>query len=470
MEAPEQHLRCEIWDTRPPSLPVRSRLYHLQPIGVGTESVESLSSYTSRLALAHSVYTGHLVRYELVGLSGPMKGRDLSKAGIDPVHVRSMNGSGSVAAEWVDVLQAETLRRDLGFLTLRTWRDTLSYSGPVGGERAWCPGCYEEQQKGGQEIYDPLLWTVALVTFCPKHRRRLSTRCPSHGCGPFPMLSHRSRPGYCPRCSGWLGVSPENELAAEDAVDPPALAWQTWVVKAIGKLFAAAPHLKKPPVRGTFSRVISGIFTRPDIVNIEALAHKLSLSAPTIHMWLRDERLPKLHTLMYFCNQIGAWPHEVLTRELGDIEIRSTPFVPEAKPPVRRRNERRLFDTVQQDKVRAALEEAAAESPPPSLKEVSARVGWTTAYLYAHFNDLCLIHTVRYKAYMHERSNERIRRLQEEVERVTRELHENGTYPNRKLVDQRLSKPGKMLSPEARIAWRRTLHELGYRDGNAAQL
>jgi hypothetical protein len=43
----------ESWDLTLPTLSRRSRLYQLEPIGIGTPMVESLSGYLARLAEAH---------------------------------------------------------------------------------------------------------------------------------------------------------------------------------------------------------------------------------------------------------------------------------------------------------------------------------------------------------------------------------------------------------------------------------
>src|SRR5881628_1288542 len=51
----------ESWDFTRPVLPPRSRLYSLEPIGIGTPLCESLSGYIARLADAHAVSVGDLV-------------------------------------------------------------------------------------------------------------------------------------------------------------------------------------------------------------------------------------------------------------------------------------------------------------------------------------------------------------------------------------------------------------------------
>ena len=57
------------WDYILPVLPPRSRLYALEPIGIGTPFVESLSGYIARLADAHAVSVGDLVGRELSPLA-----------------------------------------------------------------------------------------------------------------------------------------------------------------------------------------------------------------------------------------------------------------------------------------------------------------------------------------------------------------------------------------------------------------
>ena len=56
----------EVWGPAREAPPPRSRLYSLEPIGIGTPEVESLSSYLNRLAQAHCVTVSALIAHELV--------------------------------------------------------------------------------------------------------------------------------------------------------------------------------------------------------------------------------------------------------------------------------------------------------------------------------------------------------------------------------------------------------------------
>jgi len=61
----------ESWSLSRPPVPPRSKLYSLEPIGVGTELVESLTGYVARLAEAHAVAVGDLVGRLLSDLADP---------------------------------------------------------------------------------------------------------------------------------------------------------------------------------------------------------------------------------------------------------------------------------------------------------------------------------------------------------------------------------------------------------------
>src|SRR6266568_1821109 len=73
----------QVWDVTTPSIPPRSRLYRLEPIGVGTSSVECLASYIARLAEAHCVTLKALMMHEIF----PSQGLDFT----EPHHYRHLS-------------------------------------------------------------------------------------------------------------------------------------------------------------------------------------------------------------------------------------------------------------------------------------------------------------------------------------------------------------------------------------------
>lgn len=72
-----------------PAMPLRSRLYPLKPIGVGTPLVESLTSYLTRLAYAHCVPVTKLAEVEIAPLLN--KSGTLTKAKFN-TGAKNLNG------------------------------------------------------------------------------------------------------------------------------------------------------------------------------------------------------------------------------------------------------------------------------------------------------------------------------------------------------------------------------------------
>src|ERR1051326_6591538 len=65
MTLSEGDTHCPEWDSSPPVLPPRSRLDCMEPIGCGTQMVESLSGYVARLADSHSTSAAILFGWEI---------------------------------------------------------------------------------------------------------------------------------------------------------------------------------------------------------------------------------------------------------------------------------------------------------------------------------------------------------------------------------------------------------------------
>jgi len=182
----------ENWNLEPPLCPLRSHLYSLEPCGIGTPQVESLTGYIARMAEAHCVLTATLISQEFASLSKPSQGRsylhDMSS------RTEALNGTGRMAKNLVEMLEGLTLRNDLRFLTLLFWADVLPKRGLLRRTRAWCPACYHQWRTKGQAVYEPLLWTLQVVAICPDHQQHLVFQCP-HCQRQLPLLAWQSRPG-----------------------------------------------------------------------------------------------------------------------------------------------------------------------------------------------------------------------------------------------------------------------------------
>ena len=169
----------ELWELEPPTTNSPSRLFHLEPIGIGTFYVESLTSYVARLAEAHSVPPGTLLAIEVKPMVRHSNAHTPQVDSIVALYaqdsVKALNGTQAGAKQLVKALEALTKRNDLKFLTMLPWAEVFPVLGLLKHFHTWCPYCYQEWLNNKQVIYSPLLWALKPVKICPIHHQLLES-------------------------------------------------------------------------------------------------------------------------------------------------------------------------------------------------------------------------------------------------------------------------------------------------------
>ncbi len=244
----DEYTSVEMWDLQKPAIPPRSRLYHLEPIGVGTPYTESLSSYLCRLAQEHCVTSQKLVMGEI---APRMIGQDyeitLIKKHISAIFSNSdakpaINGMREKTQSLVQALKELTQRKDLKFLSLLTWKGVINERGLFRQYRAWCPQCNEEWRQEKKVIYEPLLWSFREVDVCLHHNCLLIDKCP-HCSSHLPVIANSLQLGFCSRCKGWLG----SQRHEKQDFKTDELEWNQYKIRSIGELIGVAPKLEYQP-------------------------------------------------------------------------------------------------------------------------------------------------------------------------------------------------------------------------------
>lgn len=453
----------ELWEEKPPVFPPHSRLYHLDPIGVGTPFVESLTSYLTRLAEAHSVFPSTLVTYEILPLVNPPQlqqdgGSVYAQLSAFWRKSALLNGVVRGAENWVRALEHLTGQRDLRFLTLLPFSAVLPPRNLFRRKRAWCPLCYEQWREAGLIVYEPLLWTLECVTVCVHHHVPLYHCCPYPDCEKVLLpLGPRMSPGYCPTCHRWLGyfssqVKPFQQLTDEE------WQWQHWVEQTLGELLSFMPTLSVSPQREWIATTIA---THLDVVmqgKTSELARRLNMHVRSIRDWLRGSQLPHLGNLLRICFLFELTPLSLLT---GTALSRTLPqtYAQKSVPGERTYMQMRHFDT---KRIQQALEEALQETPPPSMREVAQRLTYDPSHIQKHFPDLCQAISRRYQTHRAAQKEARIQRLGDELRLVMRKLHEQGQYPSWTQIRKMLTKPGITRDPAIKDIRREMLKELGW--------
>jgi hypothetical protein len=355
------HPVFDSWDCTPPVVPPRSRLYAVQPIGIGTPFVESLSGYLARLADAHAVSIGNLVLRELSTLvANPLF--HSSEPNIFHGRFYAINGLGDPARKWIEALQVGTKWMDLRFLTLLSFADLLWPLAIFRRRRAWCRLCYADDRASGKPVHERLIWALRSVAVCPHHRRALEEVCPNCSERSKPITAF-SRPGYCSRCQVWLG---DHDLVG-DRPQPTDLEISS--ASEVGALLSFVPHLGPISLRSAFTTNFRACLDYIAEGNKSAFADAAKIHVETVKDLLDKNCQPQISTLLRISYHLRIPVTSFLEREF----VRAAASWQEAKERIQKA---RLPSTRSAENMRAVLERAASEQPPPRLSDVSRRLNY----------------------------------------------------------------------------------------------
>jgi hypothetical protein len=228
-----------------------TRLLPLRMLGSGTADVEAVPSYLVRLASAHGITTGHLLRIMLT--SPGVSTVDLA-AGIQSQPFAGLVRPNTTTQRVLErVLQhvvepIETLTQGT-FLALypALKRSTFTYSKTV----RWCPACLAEQVVTDGAAYLKLSWFLEGVEACSVHHLRLRNRC--HQCQrPARPMNRWEAISACQHCGAPLDrVSDDDVLLTGSTASAPDL------IRLVGDI----AHRDIPFPTGAANRFIDRIFS-----------------------------------------------------------------------------------------------------------------------------------------------------------------------------------------------------------------
>lgn len=379
---------ASLWKDQAFTIPTRSKFYHLEPRGLGTPYVESLSGYAARLAQEHFVTPNALLK-EVIPLANTLKMMPLNFS----IYHRAINGSGVVALNLIKALELLTMRHDLMSTTMLTWSNVLPDQFLINSKRAWCPACYESWREAGEVVYDPLIWTLKAIKICPLHKVSLTSscsKCEAH----LLHFASRSRPGFCTRCKGWLGRSLENISSNKILETVEHVEKQLWKAKSVGELLANAPS-SATPSREQVARSLRYCVNKFSGGRVSHFASQFEISLKRLQGWLRGERIPILETILQLTHTVNIPLFPFLSGSLK-IEDGSIDKVVERKG---ESNDRLKKMPKSLDEVKIILTAAALNEQPEPLQTFVRISGWHRVKLRKHFPELCATILARYDDY-----------------------------------------------------------------------
>lgn len=501
----------ELWDLEPPDIPPRSSLFHLEPIGIGTPYVESLTSYVARLAEAHSVAVGTLIAAEIK--------KQFSKAeDIKPYYypnivkvygqyyIKSLNGTSAKAKQLVAALNQLTLRDDLKFLTLLTWAEVLPRQELLKSDFAWCPQCYQEWRFSSKVIYSPLLWSLQAVNICLYHHQPLQSICP-YCHQKFVPLWQTTRPGFCLKCDAWLGEHyPSVSQHCPDIAQ--SLEWEIWVANALGELLEKAVLFDSIPPRNSINKSFKVYVNQLTNGNISALGRFLGVSRYKFLRWHQGSTIPIISELLKICDTLSISIVDFLQVKVEQITLDKLTIFTSKATQRRRQSSVNYSSRLDIEATRAAMQQALLEEPPPTLTQLAYRFGYKSyspltviskslataiktrasdyaanlrqqqirellqgvihnhdspppslnqvarchhiglATFYHHCPELCQIIVERYKHYLSLRRWEIIQQACSEVQQLVPQLYAQGIHPTLKKIRPFMTKPFALWKKE----------------------
>lgn len=346
-----------------PAVPPRSRLYSLEPIGLGTPEVESLTSYLTRLAHAHCVPLSKLAQLEFAPLFDKSGRNTMAKFTNNP---HNLNGGGEWVAMTLTALGRLTHQQGLQGLTMYPWRHVLAREKLLRLHLAWCPSCYTDWQQSGHTIYNPLLWHLEAVEICPYHRQRLGQHCPYPDCQrQLPLINNSGQPGYCPYCQRWLGVTGGQAQATE--VDWP---WQLWLTNQLASLLSTVSDLPADPSPELLVCNLVACLEKAGGTNhVIGLARQVGISGGVIYRCLNHAQPIRLDWLARICYQLDRPLLDLLTTRANLAQV-----------PVRRTKPQ-----VDIDALRSKLAPFLTDIPPCPAQQVARQLGVNSCVIHYHF-------------------------------------------------------------------------------------
>ncbi|MFD2330139.1 TniQ family protein [Cohnella sp. GCM10020058] len=425
-----------------------SKLYALQPIGLGTNMVESVSSFVSRLAAEHCLTVSNLFNLVFIPyLNNQYSGGKFKRMGeyyFDSVH--TINGTSGTSNEFSSMINDLTGMNNAQHLTLFHLSNVVPDRGLLRSNKAWCPTCFDNMKRSNTTIYEPLLWTLKNNSICRFHQRKLEEVCPN--ClKQIPVLARHSRVGYCSKCYTWLGEKnqkPQSAISLEQ--------------ESTSKLIEELLVCNNAPQKASLISSLNLLVKKESITSAE-IARKISVPKTTFWGWLNGTNLPPLTEVIRICNKYGL---SITNFYNGVISNGIDPVI------YSKRNVKinvdittKPYSEIKEDLVRIVSDLRTGEVP---VRKMAVLVSCNKKTLYDHFPRLCRKQAKKRKWHLKNLKAARIETLKNEVTKAIRENQEAGYLPTVRRVEGHLSRPAVMRERGIKDHYLLTRYQLGLRN------
>jgi len=418
-------------------LETRSDLYNIEPKGIGTPEVESLTSYLTRLATAHNITTGKLLRY--------LSENELVNTNMRSVSTRSAayNGNGENNKQITYSLEKLTGRSDLKHLSLYDFSSILQNGKELKLYKSWCPSCLLIDELKYGEVYERLIWQFEVIKLCQRHNCQLETECPRcHKQNP--LLSSLSPIGYCHYCQSKLSNSYPNKFTIYQERD-----LQQYFFKEIGLLLSLTfKEREKLNKEIKFSNIIKNILSQIRdryALNGNMFTNYLGIGSNQLSAWKHGSSRPSLLNLLKISYVLDTNIKNLFLNEINITNIKNFPQKYNKYIKFKNRGD---YTSQEIEKNIEVVLKNLNYYEKFSLNEVANKIGYKHASnLRTQYPEIYKKISTRRLKYLEQRRKVRTKKMEDEISEAMLRLYSKGLHPTPYRVNRELEKQIVFLEP-----------------------
>jgi len=436
------------------SIPQRSCLYRLAPMGWETGQVEGQLSYLVRLARAHSVNPRRLIGS--VFAADNLVIRQLKYTRFFVKHAGTINGLGKYA----ELFQEETGRLTgasfLRIMSMAPLKNLLPPNGAglLASKPKWCPCCVGEMMESGDDVYRPLAWSFDLYRICVRHEIEMVDTC-GH-CGKAqPFIPRYPDLGRCDHCGGMLADG--ERLISTSRLD-------RWVSKAITDIVQHLPMFDGSITAGRFAAAMKLVVERFTNGNRAKFCERIVLPRWTLTRWLSGGERATLPQLLSVCYGLSIMPSKLLLSDPAELVVSVQDSLRPVPEKLFGRLERPLLSVRQRRKLKKELAGIIKDSEDVrSLSQVARSLDLTRSCMRYWFPEECVSMQDKHVAANRKRVAIRMEVQREAVMAAVQKVRARGEYPAKRKVNEELLKQKmSLIRPELLSVYRQAIAEQGF--------
>ena len=480
----------------------RSVLYNLQPMGIGTPYIESLSSYLSRLSIVHNVTLSDLLKGTVAPLLKKQYIVQELNSGITKSTARVINDVSIISINYVDALERLTGRGDLANLTMLNWKGIFSKD-LCSKYRKWCPVCLNEMKLNDKPVYEPLIWYLKDIQKCDVHSILLQDKC--NNCNRRLLYLHsRYIVGTCQHCGSWLKKKKkEYEAGISDE--------ERFIIKNYKQLIESTGNVNFYPSKGFISSFLERVRKQLGFNSNHKFSIFLGYASSTMSDWISSKYVPSPQTLIHIMSKLNTTIYqiiytsgnrlnvdllkhnnfeqkrinfeqmrEILYKELNTEKPKSLYQIAKESNfyAITARNRfpsicdkitenYNLYKAVHKEKIVKKIEHnlklSLLDKRPISLAEFSRTHKISKKLIKKYAPNLSQKLSDRYKIYLSQSKKERIKESLNEIEKIANDLYKRGVYPSIGRIMMITGQRSVFLEEEIRRGWKKIMFKLGYK-------